>query len=250
MPHFLGRKLTLRSQPFLNYVLAGYPTLVLHELQLKGLRMKPSVLIPLLTLILFGIACSSTSNPTPTAGALPTATSPPSGSDVGPSIDVLSPFDGYVSTTGVIPVRIQADENLSISVNGQLADAEVGGTYSTDLLLEEGANLVEVVAAALDGTSTSTDRVVFNIGSASSPALDLYFPSDGHISSSEFVQIIGATSPGASVSIDGQLVTPDSLGIFDQVLELVDGPNLVEVVVVGLDGSSTTQSIVIFVEKS
>lgn len=202
--------------------------------------MKSSLLLPLLALIALAVACSG-SDPTPIATTQPQAIG-------GPNIEVLFPSDGFVSTTGVVPVRIRADEDLSISVNGQLADPEVDGTYSIDLLVEDGPNLIEIVAAALDGTSTSVDRAVFNVPSVSGSPLDVYFPTDGHVSSRQFVQVVGTTSPGSSVSLNGKLVTPSSLGIFDQTVELTDGPNLIEVVAVGIDGNSTTQSIAVFVE--
>ena len=204
--------------------------------------MKSSLLFPLLMLIAFAVACSS-SDPTPNAATLPSGVS-------GPSIVVLSPSDGFVSTTGAVPVRVHADEDLIVSVNGQIATPEIGGKYSAELVLEDGANLIEIVAAALDGTSTSEDRLGFSIPLLSNSPLDLYMPADGHVSSSEFVQVVGSTSPGSSISLNGQLVTPDSLGIFDQTIQLPDGPNLVEVVTVGLNGSSTTQSIAVFVEKT
>jgi hypothetical protein len=64
---------------------------------------------------------------------------------------VLSPIDNTIVSTQEIPVSGLASPNAVVSINGTLIDIDVDGTFTTTLLLDEGPNLIEVLATNLAG---------------------------------------------------------------------------------------------------
>ena len=201
-------------------------------------------------------ACSGAPDPTVTPPAATATAVPTPGSvtpaDVVPSTPlfvVLSPADGQVLESGVAVVRVAGDADLAISVNGEIATASIWGVHSLDLVLEDGPNLIEIVAASIDGGVASQELAVFVVD-APGVALDVMMPSDGFISSTRFVIVVGAASLDAVVAIDGARIELNELGVFEQTITLEPGPNLIEVTAASLSGQSVTRSLTVFVQES
>ncbi|TMW72542.1 peptidase S8 [Alteribacter natronophilus] len=74
----------------------------------------------------------------------------------GPELVVTSPSDGDLVNTETVRVQGQAtDENLRrVNVNGQRADIDEDGSFNHRLLLDEGENLIRVVAIDHAGNRT------------------------------------------------------------------------------------------------
>ena len=67
-------------------------------------------------------------------------------------IEVSEPADNTVVSSAAITVTGRSSPDATVSVNGQIAVVEADGRFSTsDVGLQEGPNLIEVIASDLAG---------------------------------------------------------------------------------------------------
>ncbi len=119
-----------------------------------------------------------TATPTPTSA--PTATAPPpSPTPTAPPptataaltpgegerlfIEIAEPADESVVSTDTVAVRGSTTADAVVSVNGAVVEVDAQGSFEAIVTLEEGPNLIEVVASDLTGAGESIDIVVVYI---------------------------------------------------------------------------------------
>lgn len=133
-----------------------------------------------LVLAVFLAACGS-GNGTPTAAEQPTQTSAPvevpstptpvpnsaaitpavsTGSPQALSLDILTPEDNAVVTSPQLEVRGVTAPNAVVTVNETIALADDTGAFDASLALDEGPNVVEVVASDDQGNESYVELVV------------------------------------------------------------------------------------------
>ena len=100
-------------------------------------------------------APTATTAPAPTATStpLPTPTPTPLPQPAELFVDVSEPRDNSIVGSADINVIGRSSPDATVSVNGQVADVDASGRFSTaePLTLEEGPNLIEVIASDLAG---------------------------------------------------------------------------------------------------
>ena len=74
-------------------------------------------------------------------------------------------------------------------------------------------------------------------------------PADNSIVSSDRVEVRGRTSPGAVVSVNGELVEVDEEGNFTITLTLEEGPSIIEVIASDEEGNEATTSLIVTLVK-
>ena len=207
-----------------------------------------------LGLILVLVGCGKDPDPTPAPVQLevPTRT-PESIPTVAVSLNeepipltLLSPTDGAEVGSGAVRVLGQTRLDAAVAVNGIPVAVESDGTFQLDVLLDEGANLVEVVSTDLFGQLSSQSVAVFFNAPVLGLPFSLSYPPDGLEVSEDTVTVIGGTNPDAAVAINGAPVEVNALGIFSQAISLEEGVNLIEVVATDLQAESQFQSIAVF----
>lgn len=130
-------------------------------------------------LALAAAGCSggdATATSTPrSAPPLPTATAPPPtptptataaltpGEDERLFIEIAEPADESVVSTDTVAVRGSTTADAVVSVNGAVVEVDAQGSFEAIVTLEEGPNLIEVVASDLTGAGESIDIVVVYI---------------------------------------------------------------------------------------
>ena len=70
-------------------------------------------------------------------------------------------------------------------------------------------------------------------------------PTDESIINADKVEVIGITTPGAVVSINGELAEVDGEGNFTIMVVLEEGPNIIEVIASDLEGNEESHTLVI-----
>jgi len=70
-------------------------------------------------------------------------------------------------------------------------------------------------------------------------------PADDSIISTDKVEVRGRTSPGALVSINGELVEVDEEGNFTMMVVLEEGPDIIEVIASDLEGNQQSCVLVV-----
>ena len=115
--------------------------------------------------------------PTPTATPVPAATAPPAPTPTptpppgGPAtltpeeadrlfLQITQPEDESIVSTGAVAVQGSTTVDAVVSVNGAVVEVDAQGAFEAIVALEEGPNLIEVVASDLTGAKESVDIVV------------------------------------------------------------------------------------------
>lgn len=122
--------------------------------------MKGLILIVVSALmILLAAGCQQeapTPTATPTATPAPTATETPTPTrPEGFSLEVMEPYDESVVNTSHIPLSGTTTPDAVVSVNGQIVEVDEWGSFATVVTLQEGPNIIEVVASDFEGNEES-----------------------------------------------------------------------------------------------
>lgn len=78
-------------------------------------------------------------------------------------IEIAEPADESVVSTDTVAVRGSTTADAVVSVNGAVVEVDAQGSFEAIVTLEEGPNLIEVVASDLTGAGESIDIVVVYI---------------------------------------------------------------------------------------
>lgn len=91
----------------------------------------------------------------------PSITSVPKSSAAPPlALKVTSPQDDSIVNIASIPVIGQTTPGAVVSVNGNLADVDAVGKFQKAVMLDEGTNVIQVVASDENGTELNVILLV------------------------------------------------------------------------------------------
>ena len=186
---------------------------------------------------------------TPKPDASPAATPAPEDTPVAVKpleIDLLSPRDGAGTEIGAIRVSGTTALDAVVAVNEALADVGLGGRFQRDIVLDEGANLLQIVATNLTGETASAEAVVFFVSPVAGLPFSLLYPFDGLLVTVPTVPVIGGSRLDAVVGVNGVPVEINEFGIFSAEVSLVEGSNLIEVLASDIEGNIRFQTVAVF----
>ena len=169
------------------------------------------------------------------------------------SLMVTQPTDESIINADKVEVIGITTPGAVVSINGELAEVDEGGNFTMMVVLEEGPNIIEVIASDLEGNEESRTLVIMYVSSPEAPPqvpetgffLTVTEPADESIINVDKVEVIGTTIPGAVVSINGELVEVDEEGNFTMMVVLEEGPNTIEVIASDLEGNEESHILVI-----
>ena len=186
---------------------------------------------------------SSSSTPSPVPDSTLSSTADPNSPLV---LELLAPEDGIGVEVDAVRVTGNTRIDAVVSVNGMPVEVSSNGSFQYDLILQEGANLVEVTATTLSDESASQDAAVFFISTAAGLPFTLFYPPDGLTVAVPNIPVFGGTSPGAVVGVNGVPVAINGLGIFSTTVTLEEGANFIEVLATDNVGNVRFQTVGIF----
>ena len=184
--------------------------------------------------------------PTPAPADTSTRTPTPGAEPVPLTLELLAPQDGAGVETGALRVLGKTRTDGAVGINGVPVEVAADGSFTQDLLLEEGINLVEVVVADLSGQTASMQAAVFFISTSAGLPFALFYPTDGLEVTDNPISVIGGTRPDAVVGVNGTPVAVNALGIFATTVVLEDGANFIEVIATDIDGNVRFQTATVF----
>ena len=79
----------------------------------------------------------------------------------GPSIEIYSPVNGFSTTTAFIVIRGKATHSNNVFVNGAQTAVDLGGNFSSQLILAPGYNIIKITAK--DNYERTTEEVIETI---------------------------------------------------------------------------------------
>lgn len=181
--------------------------------------------------------------PTPTHTPTPTATPVPL------SLSLLYPAEGARIESEAVRVAGTVTGDTTVTVAGVAVAVAADGSFFGDVVLDAGANSIEVVATDAIGDTTSQTVTVESVSTTEPLALSLFYPTDGlTVSSSELV-VVGGTRTDAVVAVNGVVVEVNALGVFSIVVTLDEGATLIEVVVTDIERNTRFETPVVFLES-
>ena len=71
------------------------------------------------------------------------------------TVRLLEPQDGDTVNTAIVSVKGEAPRETVVTVNDDILVVEADGKFESDVALEEGPNVIEIVASDLEGNEVS-----------------------------------------------------------------------------------------------
>jgi flagellar hook assembly protein FlgD len=142
-----------------------------------------------------------------------------------PDVTIDAPLDDEWTNQALTTVDGQAPPGTTLEINERPVGLRDDGSFQYELLLEEGDNLIRVVATDDVGNITTQERLVHL---KSRPPLLAFNLEEGTTVSDATLQVTGRTDVGATVMVNGQLVPVSALGDFQVMLNLFQGDNLIQ----------------------
>jgi len=158
----------------------------------------------------------------------------------------MSPEDGAGVEVDVVRVMGKTRVDAAVGVNGTPVEVSPDGSFHHDLELENGVNLIEVVATTLSGETAFQEAAVFFISTAAGLPFTLFYPTDGLVVSEPNIPVFGGTRPDAVVGVNGIPAGINSLGIFSASVTLEEGGNFIEVLATDIDRNVRFQTVAVF----
>lgn len=142
-----------------------------------------------------------------------------------PDVLVVTPPDDEWTNQALTTVSGQAPPGTQLEINDRPVGVEQDGSFEYELFLEEGDNLIRVVATDDVGNLTTQERLVHL--KTRPPLLTLNLE-EGATVGDATLQVTGRTEAGAAVTVNGQVVPVGALGDFQVALNLFQGDNLIQ----------------------
>jgi hypothetical protein len=168
-----------------------------------------------------------------------------------PTLTVLAPRNNLVTHVTKIMVDgdVEVDADITVSVYRSETDTidepiapKDDGTFSHEVSLEEGENVI--VVSALDDADNlaKVTRIIFVDTTA--PMCRITSPTDGSITNLNTVRVLGtADIEGVTLYLDGKQI--HNTGTIDRVVNLNEGPNVIELRALDVIGNEYSDRVTI-----
>ena len=169
--------------------------------------------------------------PTPPAPPIPTPIPPPL------FLEILEPAYGITVLDRSLTVAGETNPGVTVTVGNRRAIVSKVGEFSVTAPLDEGVNVLEVVATNSFGDQLREFiSVTFVMPTPPPFVLLITDPLDTFVAATEFIAVGGRTLPQATVSVNGVGLGVDENGDFSTAVRLSRGVNTIEVIAKNTDG--------------
>lgn len=156
-----------------------------------------------------------------------------------PALTVVQPeANNAFVNNNLLTVRGNVPPDVAVTVNGRPAPVNAQGQFNLDILLEEGENVLQIVAADPVGNESVVERRLTL--RSQGPTITLTSLPDGLVVRDPSVRVGGRVDPGAQLQVNGNTVPVDANGNFSTLVALQGGNNLVTVTAVDLAGNTSS----------
>ncbi|MBA3534541.1 MAG: hypothetical protein H0T73_21695 [Ardenticatenales bacterium] len=156
-----------------------------------------------------------------------------------PSLTLTEPTDNnaFVSSN-LLTIKGNVPPDVAVSINGRSAAVSPQGQFALDLLLEEGENVLRIVAVDPVGNESVVERRI-NLQSQG-PTITISSVPDGLVVRDPSIRVSGKVDPGAQLQVNGNTVPVDANGNFSTLVALQGGNNLITVTAADLAGNASS----------
>jgi hypothetical protein len=160
-------------------------------------------------------------------------------------LSITEPTDSATINGDTVNVQGTTTPGATVSVNDNVVTADSTGAFSTNVNLDAGPNAIDVIATddnnnqgevllmvnAMPTTSTTLGA------SQGTLPLTVTSPIDSATLSTSTVTVQGRTTPGATVTVNGNSDVADANGNFSIDVSLDNGPNAIDVIAMDDNGN-------------
>jgi len=178
-------------------------------------------------------------DPTATPAPIPTPIPTPVPTPVPPPLflAILEPAYGITVPDRGLTVAGETNPGVTVTVGNRRAIVSNVGEFSVTVLLDEGVNVVEVIATDSFGDQLREFIAVTFVMPTPAPFVLLVTdPLGTLVVATEFIAVEGRTLPQATVLVNGVGLGVDEDGDFSTEVRLSRGVNTIEVVARNIDG--------------
>ena len=189
---------------------------------------------------------TATPLPTPIPTPVPTATPAPTSTPVPtptPAVtiegllDVRGPEDDSAVRAGSVVVHGYAHMDAKVQINDMSVPLDETGRFSRLVDLAPGFNTITVEAETPDGETESATISVVSLLLPPQPFfLIITEPLDQTFAVHPTIPLVGRTTAGTVITVNGVAVPVDVSGVFSTTVTLEVGPNIIEVLGTSTDG--------------
>ena len=155
-----------------------------------------------------------------------------------PLITLTSPqADTWINAT-VATVTGNVPPDARVQVNGREAQVGPDGFFTIDVLVQDGDNILRVVAIDPVGNTATEERIIHV--RSHGPAITISNVPDGLSVAESTLRVVGKVDPGSSIALNGNAAPTDSQGNFTTTLALQEGQNIITLVSTDQAGNTTT----------
>ncbi|MGB0383785.1 MAG: FlgD immunoglobulin-like domain containing protein [Ardenticatenaceae bacterium] len=156
-----------------------------------------------------------------------------------PELSLLEPAQNNMFVSNkLMTVRGMVPPDVKVSVNGREASVNAEGEFMLDLVLEEGENLLKVVAVDPVGNESPIERRI-NL-STRGPTIAINNLSNGMTVYDPSVRASGTVNPGSQLQVNGNTTPIDANGNFSTLVPLQAGNNLITFTAKDIAGNATS----------
>ncbi len=189
---------------------------------------------------------TATPLPTPIPTPVPTATPAPTSTPVPtptPAVtiegllDVRGPEDDSAVRADSVVVHGYAHMDAAVQINDMSVPLDETGRFSRLVDLSPGFNTITVEAEIMDGETESATISVVSLLLPPQPFfLIITEPLDQTFAVHPTIPLVGRTTAGTVITVNGVAVPVDVSGVFSTTITLEPGPNIIEVLGTSTDG--------------
>ncbi len=156
-----------------------------------------------------------------------------------PDLQLSEPVENnaFVSSN-LVTVKGSVPPDVAVTVNGRPATVDERGTFALDLVLDEGENVLRVVATDPVGNESAVERRITL--RSQGPTITVASVPDGLVVRDPSVRVSGRVDPGAALRVNGNTVPIDANGNFSALVALQGGNNLITITATDLAGNAST----------
>ena len=148
---------------------------------------------------------------------------------------------GIVSST--IGIKIDSGSIITSGITKSAITNGYSCEYTPSTALSEGSHTITFSVNDNDGNAATAANVSFKIDTVP-PTLNVDAPTDGFVTNSETLTVIGVTNDETSspvtLTVNGEVVTVGADGSFSSTVTLTEGENTITIVATDSSGKTTT----------
>ncbi|MFQ6107386.1 MAG: S8 family serine peptidase [Thermoplasmata archaeon] len=142
---------------------------------------------------------------------------------ISPPLTIVQPTNNSITNTVTQSFQGSTEPGASVEIAGTILSVQPDGTFSTNLALLEGQNLISI--KVLDAAGNENRKIINITLDTNAPYLVVMSPENGLVTNMPAVDIVGEVELGSQLRVNGAPASVNLDGTFTEVVPLSPGDN-------------------------